>query len=137
MNKHNPVETLAKALYSCLENKNYLPDISYQWQSPQDRKAGLPESTHYRRPEVEDVHVFHFPQTWGSTALGFGGIAGAALTTAYTTVIIDPYKNGAVFFNGKYAYTIIGYNESFEKDCHAQQMASVNESLIKYNDKHF
>lgn len=124
----NPVESLAQAVYSCLENKDYLPDIAYQWQSPQERRDGKEAITKYRRPRVEDISVIHFPQMWGSTALGFGGIGGQAMTSAYTTVIIDAIGNGAVFFNGTHAYTIKDYNEKFDQDCHGQNMAPISRS---------
>lgn len=51
---------------------------------------------------------FAFPQTWGSTALGFGGIGGAAMTTAQTYVVL---ANGSVFvyFGSRFAYEIKNY----------------------------
>lgn len=38
-----------------------------------------------------------FPQAWGSTSLGFGGIGGQAMTSAYTTVITDNCADGAEY----------------------------------------
>ena len=38
-----------------------------------------------RYPEFEIIDLFS--QDWGSTALGFGGIGGCAITSAYTTII--------------------------------------------------
>lgn len=51
---------------------------------------------------------YSFPQTWGSTALGFGGIGGQAITTAQTYVVL---ANGAiyVYFGSRFAYVITGY----------------------------
>jgi hypothetical protein len=59
---------------------------------------------HYQQ-EAEIIAMF--PQLWGSTALGFGGIGGAAMTTAYS-VVIRSSVNGEVlvYFNGEFAYRI-------------------------------
>lgn len=118
---HNPVESLAQAVYSALSNPEYLPDLEYY-----RPKAGSPiikgeereQVLHKRRPSGGEVMVYHFPQTWGSTALGFGGIGGQAFTSAMTTVIISQNDTAAVFFNGKHAYTIKDFNETFEQDVH-------------------
>lgn len=37
--------------------------------------------------------VYMFPQTWGDTSLGFGGMGGQAITTALTTIIGDNQNN--------------------------------------------
>lgn len=58
-----------------------------------------------------------FPQTWGSTALGFGGIGGQAMTSAYTTVVCDDYIGwNGVFFGERLAYLILNPNQDFYKD---------------------
>ena len=51
---------------------------------------------------------YAFPQVWGSTALGFGGIGGQALTTAQTYVIL---AQGSiyVYFGSRFAYEIKEY----------------------------
>jgi len=46
-----------------------------------------------RRPDLWEVDVYSFPQTWASTALGFGGplgfggIGGASIKTAQTLLV--------------------------------------------------
>ena len=58
-----------------------------------------------------------FEQTWGSTALGFGGIGGQAMTSAYTTVIQDVYSGWyGVFFGERLAYKIKKPNQKFNED---------------------
>jgi hypothetical protein len=53
------------------------------------------------------IVVAMFSQCWGSTALGFGGVGGAAMTDAYTVVIENPNRTHvAVYWNGRWAYTI-------------------------------
>ena len=61
-----------------------------------------------RRPHLKEIEVIAmFPQLWGSTALGFGGIGGAAMTDAYT-VVVSIRERGviAVYWGGRYAYTL-------------------------------
>lgn len=55
----------------------------------------------------EDVHVYYFPQTWGGTQLGFGGIGGAAITTAPTLIVCGPsHDDFVVYFGGRFAYYV-------------------------------
>lgn len=60
-----------------------------------------------RRPMPYEVEVTMFAQTWGSTALGYGGIGGSAMTPAYT-VIVEYYPNVCVYFGsgGQLAYSL-------------------------------
>lgn len=82
----------------------------------------------YKHPDIE-VQVF--PQTWGSTALGFGGIGGQAITRAYTTVVFDDNElYYSVFFGNTLAYTIHDPNSEFFADVNKRQMKSVAESGI-------
>lgn len=73
-------------------------------------------------PEFE-VRVFL--QTWGSTALGFGGIGGQAFTSAYTTVIWDEQIGYGVFFAGCFAYAIREPNDLFFEHLLSGRMESV------------
>ena len=61
-----------------------------------------------RRPTTRDFGVYAmFTQTWGSTALGHGGMGGAAMTTAYTIVLECQHtQEFLVYFGGSYCYTI-------------------------------
>ena len=82
-------------------------------------------------PEIE---MYMFPQMWGSTALGFGGFGGQAMTSAYTTVVNDvAYGYYGVFFGEKLAYLITEPNDKFFEDLKNQKMASVSECK-KYNN---
>jgi hypothetical protein len=78
-----------------------------------------------RRPMEDDVEVFHFVQTWGSTALGFGGIGGSSMTSAYTTVVLMD-GSAAVYFAGRHAYSIPEYNTEFIVDVRSQNMNARN-----------
>ena len=69
-----------------------------------------------------------FPQTWGSTALGFDGIGGSAMTSAYTVVCYDWGSNyWGVFFGERLAYIIKDPNDEFHKDMREGQMHPINE----------
>ena len=89
------------------------------------------------RPHLEgqkyypEVEMYMFPQTWGSTALGFGGIGGQAITSAYTTVVTDLGWYG-VFFGERLAYLVAEPNDTFFEDLRMGQMASVMHCR-KYN----
>ena len=83
-----------------------------------------------------DGEVYLFPQTWGSTALGFGGIGCQAITTADTTVIIERDYLAWVFFAGEFAYKCL-VNEIFRQNLKDNCIKSVKnaeglyEGLIK------
>lgn len=84
-------------------------------------------------PTVDDFELHTFEQIWGSTALGFGGMGGQAITTARTYVLIPRLcnQNCFVYFNGKFAYAV-PYSDILMKDIRSQNMASVAKSC-KYN----
>ena len=120
------VESLAAAYYAALLVD--LPPIEYRQWTPAMKKDGVrPEDAPLanRRPREDDVEVAHFAQTWGSTALGFGGMGGSAMTSAYTTVVTC---NGAaaVYFAGRHAYSIPKYNNAFIDDVRFQNMVARN-----------
>jgi len=96
--------------------------------------------------------MYVFPQTWSSTALGFGGCGGQAITEAYTTVVEMSWdyvnktddirglnlttsedKIYAVFFDGRIAYMCLNPNHKFLKDLSNMRMKSQREA--RYNDE--
>jgi hypothetical protein len=84
----------------------------------------------YNRMVEENVDmgcldVFMFNQSWGSTSLGFGGIGGQVITSAYTVVIRCGLCTEAfVYFGGGFAYCIEKPNDKFLEDLSKHQMAS-------------
>ena len=74
-----------------------------------------------------DFRFTMFCQTWGSTALGFDGFGGSAMTDAYTTVV-NEINSGwyGVFFGEELAYLIKEPNEIFFEDMHKFQMKPVS-----------
>lgn len=87
------------------------------------------------RFNINDFSVYIFEQTWGSTALGFGGIGGQAMTTANTIVLIpnNCHQDCFVYFAGRFAYNV-PYSDIFGDDVRNYQMASVNR-MSKYLKK--
>lgn len=104
---------LAQALYKDLpdityENRDWdaWRNMSKQEQADAIRNRTEPRVLATRRPREDDVEVFMFPQTWGSTALGYGGMGGAAVTSAYTVVVCDGDLHCVYFGEGECAYKI-------------------------------
>jgi hypothetical protein len=81
-----------------------------------------------RKHTFYDLTVYAmFPQSWGSTALGFGGIGGQAITSAYVCVIESNLVGGyAVYFGGRLAYVINRPNEKFMTDIAGHRMVDAN-----------
>lgn len=79
-----------------------------------------------------DGNLYDFNQLWATTALGFGGVGGSAMTWARTYVFIPRgIEQAYVFFGGIFAYaTKYGskLNDRFWEDVKNCQMASVAES---------
>lgn len=104
---------LAQALYKDL------PDISYTnrdwsaWRALSKEAQGValkhnqvPMVQATRRPREDDVEILMWPQTWGSTALGYGGMGGASVTSAYTVIVHDHVNYCVYFGEGELAYQI-------------------------------
>ncbi len=92
-----------------------LPDIEYQYRLP-GQKPGpdAKTETRRRRPNRWEVEIYTFPQSWSDTSMGFGGMAGQAFTSAYTTVIISHHRQAAVYIGGRLAYVALLTQELME-----------------------
>lgn len=108
----NVIRDVTKSLYSAIFKD--FPDQERTWRG----------ETKIVRPTEETLNVCVFPQTWSSTALGFGGIGGQAFTSAYTVVVYDD-KTAAVYFNGGFAYLADINNDYFQKDLALFQLRDV------------
>lgn len=87
------------------------------------------------KPKINDFEIHLFEQTWGSTALGFSGAGGQAITSANTYVFIP---NGIdqfcfVYFAGRFAYTV-PYSDVFMEDVKKQSMEPLS-GCYKYKRK--
>lgn len=92
-----------------------------------------------RRPTLYDVQVCMFPQTWGSTSLGYGGIGGSAMTTAYTIVVSRGREHCVYFGCGRLAYKVRYSGKTsneyaeFVDDLHKQCLTAVWDAKDGYN----
>lgn len=141
------------ALHSALAQALYkdLPDILYTnrdwaaWRALSKEAQGValklnqvPQVQATRRPLEDDVEVIMFPQTWGSTALGYGGMGGAAVTSAYTVIVHDHNTYCVYFGEGELAY-LVKYSEltdsgkeNLRLDMQSQHMADRQKSHSRY-----
>ena len=144
----NPIETLhasmAHAAYVAFSDYTY-KDRDWAkhdaWRSTLKREeyktAVAPadcfvEKTRKHRDYDMSVYAM-FVQTWGSTALGFGGIGGQAITSAYVSVIESNLTGEfAVYFHGMLAYVIKRPNEKFWEDVHSRKMVDAKDGKAKY-----
>jgi hypothetical protein len=77
------------------------------------------DSPEFKRRECR---VVSWPQTWGSTACGFGGMGGCMMTTAQTTVIVGPLGDVAVYHAGRLARHIVAPTDAFWDAMMKQQL---------------
>ena len=81
-----------------------------------------------------DYNIIMFEQTWGSTALGFPGVGGSAMTEA-TTYVLIPKKEADcahVYFGSRFAYKVNGLTQKFMDDLNNHSIASVMEASSRY-----
>ena len=109
--------------------------LSKEDQSSAMKNNAIPTVTRVRRPMVDELEVIMFPQSWGSTALGYGGLGGAAMTSAYTIIVSYHSTTYCVYFGrGQLAYKLTWADmspegrENFLSDMAARNMASVAKS---------
>ena len=121
-----------------------LPDIEYEdrdWEEFRKTKKDVRVKKKRRPVGNYDVDIDVFVQTWGSTALGYGGIGGAALTSAYTVVASVGYNVCVYFGCGRLAYklnlgelTQTGL-DNYHKDVRDHNMASCRDAVTRYERK--
>lgn len=87
-----------------------------------------------RKHSSYDIIVFAmFTQTWGSTALGFGGLGGQAMTSDYVVILESEQAGYCVYFGGRFAYRIAKPNEQFLEDVIInRRMADVSVAKTRY-----
>lgn len=83
-----------------------------------------------------DLEVYMFPQVWGDTSLGFGGIGGQMVCSALTTIMGDAQNNvWGVFFGECCAYIVTDPTPQFWEDIRNWCMADVMSAHSKYDRK--
>lgn len=148
----NPITALHEALSAAVLRD--LPECVYserdwvKWHkmSQEERTEALksntaPTTTHLRRPYTTEVDVIMFNQTWGSTALGYDGISGSAISDAYT-VVVEFLGIYCVYFGcGRLAYKInpkMLTNESYKQfaiDLDSRNLPGKYERGMRYKNK--
>jgi hypothetical protein len=122
----NPIGELALVLaHAEYEGFSIIEYDSRDWEEYRrtgDAKATVKKT---RRHTTRDFSIIGmFPQTWGSTALGHGGIGGASVSTAYTVVLSSHYTGEyLVYFGGQIAYTVLNPNNRFWDDLSERNMS--------------
>lgn len=83
--------------------------------------------TEMPRSSIDDFELYTFMQTWASTALGFGGIGGQAITAARTYVLVPMNCNQKcfVYFAGRFAYAV-PFSDIIYEDIRAANMEPVS-----------
>lgn len=81
------------------------------------------------RVNNRDYRPYLFEQVWPSTALGFPGVGGSAMTKAWTVVMLPtrPNLTALVYFGGEFAYEA-EMNDEFQHDLACGRLASVMSS---------
>ena len=134
MFSNNPINDLHHAL-SHAQYQGF-PEFEYEdrdWEHYHKTKIDkrIKKSRHH---SSYDITVYAmFTQTWSSTALGFGGIGGQAMTPSYTIVLESEQGSGfCVYFGGRFAYRIEKPNQSFFEDVAKRTMNRVSGAIKKY-----
>lgn len=136
MKSGNPVETLAASVYSaCL--KDLLPIEYPEYEFGHDKATNRTTKTptgrmKQARPDPYHCTITMFEQSWGSTALGFGGIGGQAITPAYTVNVEGPRGDVCVYFGGRLAYHIKRPNRQLYADEAEHAMREVAGAKSRY-----
>jgi hypothetical protein len=148
MNATNPIETLAGAMAHAAYEA--FPEYKYQdrnwakhdaWRSTltrEEMKTAVAPADCFvektRKHTFYDLTVYSmFVQSWGSTALGFGGIGGQAITSAYVCVIeSNLLRQFAVYFGGRLAYVIERPNTKFFEDIANQKMVDAKYAMVYF-----
>lgn len=102
MNIDHPSKALSDALGAAIHRD--LSPIPYRRWTPAMKKDGVARDDaplEHRRPSSWEVEVVMFPETWGSTALGYGGVGGSAMTPAYTIIVsCDQVAEACIYWGG-------------------------------------
>lgn len=108
-----------KAVHVAKQLLNIQDDIQFRFDFKKDN----------RRVTIDEFELHLFEQTWGSTALGFGGIGGQAMTTEFTYVFVPVHcnQNCFVYFGDQFAYEA-EYNSIFKEDLINRNMKPCNQA---------
>lgn len=123
-------------LHSALAHAQYegFPLIEYEdrdWNHYNKTKEHKTLKKTRRHSQHDIVVAGMWNQAWGSTALGFGGIGGQAITDAYTIVLESQHGGGyCVYFGGRFAYHIRRPTQAFHEDMAGRCLRAVNKRSL-------
>lgn len=128
----DPIGTLAAAYYDAPKHMPPVKESQLDYANFKRDLQSRPDVIEVERPNrASDNQVYAmFEQSWGSTALGFGGIGGAAISSAYTIIIWNGLSDYVVYFNGRPAYRVNDPNRKFFEDIAARNMVEVRKAKI-------
>jgi|GEM_PF-5047568 len=90
------------------------------------------------RPTEQDIALWAmFPQTWGDTSLGFGGMAGQAMTEAFTVVLMSDHAWFLVYWGGLFGYRLDLREPSFDRDAFFADLAAQRTHAQAERHKYF
>lgn len=122
MYSNYPISDLA----SCIAHAQYIGFSDYEYETFARNPDGSMDKRNKqkatRRPYITDFEVYvMFPQVWGSTCLGHGGIGGSAMCTAYT-IVLKCKREYLVYFGGRHCYTLKNPNNKFFDDVTSRKL---------------
>lgn len=133
MQDNSPILTLHQAMASALLlDHQGIINASTDWEAVgrmDEALGGAAAKAHFaangyplrqvvRRPSEEELKVVMFPQLWGSTSLGYGGLGGAAMSPAYTVLVTLDECTCVYFGGGRLAYRV-NLNQATAEQAHA------------------
>ena len=82
----------------------------------------------------DEINIFCFPQIWGSSALGYGGVGASAMSKSTTIVICAEYANiyRVYFGSDRLAYELKDPNRVFMDDLFSMNLKEKSQSKF-YN----
>lgn len=80
---------------------------------------------------ISECEIYAWPQMWTDTGCGFGKVAGQAITTATTLVVVGPMRDACVYHNGKFAYKVVQTNEAFWAGVDKRNLPSESEFEVQ------
>ena len=129
MNVINHVNDVAESVIKA-RMQDLLPH-EYDYYPPGKKES---RETRAQRPREDMIQMYAFPQTWGSTSLGFGGMGGQSITDALTVVVFGPMGDACVYFAGRLAYHIKRPSQAFYEDMSKHRMRSVTDCKVYERD---
>ena len=102
------------------------------WSAVNDLVKEFDEYIEQKYRTYSDIEIYSFPQIWGSTALGYGGIGGQAITTAQTIVLYETHQNivRVYFGGGRLAYEVKNPSQVLFEDLSKWQMKEVSRADV-------